>query len=96
MTQTTTSSSSVPASDPQKLAAIRIKYRALDHKLMTCLKLMRGKRPESGNWWLKNRTWPFTYMGLRLLECVDLADEIADLIKEYGLDLVDLPATNAE
>jgi hypothetical protein len=35
-------------------------------------------------------------MGLRLLECVKLADDIADLIREAGLELIDLPANDAQ
>lgn len=64
--------------------------------MMACLKLMRGKRPSSGSWWIRSTTWPYTWMGLRLLECVNLADELADLIKASGLELVDLPANSAE
>jgi hypothetical protein len=83
--------------DPEEARrVIKQKYLELDQKVMACLKLMRGKRPTSGVWWVRSTTWPYTWMGLRLLECVNLADEIADLIKASGLEQIDLPANSAE
>lgn len=92
----TPSSPALSESQQIALATVKKRYVDLDRKMMDCLKLMRGKRPTSGNWWLRNTTWPYTWMGLRLLECVTLTDEITDLIKEAGLELVDLPANTNE
>lgn len=75
---------------------VKQKYLELDKKMMACLKLMRGKRPASGSWWVRTPTWPYTWIGLRLIECLDIADEIADLIKNAGLEQIDLPAHSAE